>query len=136
MNTVIPYYWFDTSRVPHEVTKIREHESDAGKGRKIRCRGCEQIITDDAQRISVAGGHSHYRVNPSGIEFHFQCFNQAPGCSALGPATYEHTWFTGYRWQIAICNRCGEHLGWLYRGSSSFYGLISNKLICDVDDTG
>ena len=136
MDIVIPYYWFDTTRDPDAVAKVGEHEADIGQGKKIRCRDCEHVVTDDKQRIAVDNSHAHYRVNPSGIEYHFQCFGSAPGCAIAGPATSEHTWFTGYRWQIAVCNGCGEHLGWYFRGEGSFYGLITARLIHDADQPG
>jgi hypothetical protein len=132
MNTVIPCYWFDTTGNPDAVQKVRERDSDPGMGRKIRCRICGHVVTDEKQRISIENGHSHQRVNPSGIEYHFQCFREAPGCGALGQATLEHTWFAGFRWQIAVCSGCGEHLGWYFRGTESFYGLIAAKLIYET----
>lgn len=135
MSAVIPFYWFDTTGDPDAVEKIRQQQSDTGKRRKIRCRSCEHIVTDDSQRISVADSHTHNRSNPSGVEYRFQCFSNAPGCSAYGQATYEFTWFPGYRWQIAVCSACSEHLGWYFRGGSSFYGLISSRLIRDQDDS-
>ena len=131
MSAVIPYYWFDTTGDPDVVEKIREQETDAGKGRKLRCRSCAHIITDDNQRISVQQSHTHNRSNPSGVEYQFQCFSDAPGCSAHGQATYEFTWFSGYRWQIAVCAGCGDHLGWFFRGESSFFGLITARLVRD-----
>lgn len=135
MSAVIPWYWFDTTGDPDVVEKIRERQSDIGKGRKLRCRSCESVITDENQRISIEDNHTHSRSNPSGVEYQFQCFGNAPGCSAYGQATYEFTWFTGYRWQIALCSTCGEHLGWYFRGSPSFYGLISSRLLRDQDNS-
>ena len=34
--------------------------------------------------------------------------------SAPGPPqqSTEHSWFPGYAWTIALCTRCGAHLGW------------------------
>ena len=133
METVFPYYWFDTTGNPDTVDKVREHESETGRGQKIRCRSCEYIVTDHTQRIAIENNHSHYRINPSGVEFHFQCFSSAPGCGIIGPATSEHTWFAGYHWQIAICQGCGEHLGWYFRGESSFFGLITIRLIDETN---
>ena len=133
MSAVIPCYWFDTTGDPDLVEKIREQKSGYGKGGKLRCRCCAHVVTFDSQRISVADSHSHHRSNPSGMEYHFQCFSNAPGCSARGPATFEFTWFQGYRWQIAVCKGCSEHLGWYFRGPSSFYGLITARLIRDQD---
>ena len=40
----------------------------------------------------------------------------------------EHTWFAGFRWQVALCDGCGGHVGWWYLGDSSFVGLIATRL--------
>lgn len=133
MDTVFQVYFFDTAGDPDVVERIREQDTDTGKGKKLRCHSCENIVTDESQRISVENSHSHNRTNPSGIEYHFQCFGHAPGCSTIGTPTGEFTWFTGHKWQIAACNGCGEHLGWYFRGKSSFYGLITSRLISDSD---
>jgi len=135
MSAVIPFYWFDTTGDPDVVEKLREQEANTGKGKKLRCRSCEHIITDDSQRISIQDSHSHNRANPSGFEYQFQCFSDAPGCTACGQATYEFTWFPGHKWQIVVCNGCGEHLGWFFRGESTFYGLITSRLIPDQNDS-
>jgi len=75
------------------------------------------------------------RLIRGGIKFNFGCFQKAPGCSALGIATDEYTWFSGYKWQLAVCAGCGEHLGWLFRGESGFYGLITALLVPDDDSS-
>lgn len=136
MDTVASYFWFDTTAGPDVIEKIREQNTESEKGKKIRCRSCEHIITDDSQRISIADSHAHNRTNPNGIDYDFLCFNNAPGCSAFGQATYEYSWFAGHQWQVVVCNGCGEHLGWFFSGESFFYGLITGRLICDEDRSG
>ncbi|MFQ5659332.1 MAG: cereblon family protein [Gammaproteobacteria bacterium] len=137
MDMTIPWYCFDAASSDlDEVVKELSKPSDTGKGRKIRCRSCRHIITDDDQRISVHGSHTHNRSNPGGISFHFGCFQNAQGCSVFGSATAEYTWFTGYKWQIVLCRGCAEHLGWLFKGESSFYGLITARLTSDEDNSG
>ena len=131
MDIVIPQFLFDTTGDPDAVEKLRDQVEDRDQGRKLRCRSCNHNVTDDSLRISVNENHTHLRVNPGGFEYEFQCFSNAPGCSAFGQSTSDHTWFAGYRWQIAICNHCGEHLGWLFRGQSSFFGLITARIVAD-----
>ena len=77
------------------------------------------------------GQFIHYRTNPAGVTFEFGCYADAPGCSTLGEATTEHTWFPGYSWKLAVCQGCGEHLGWLFKGDDSFYGLIQDRLVSE-----
>lgn len=125
-------YWFDTTSSDLlELEKTEHKSSTTDRGKRLRCRLCEHVITFENQRVFVEGNHEHIRNNPHGYEFHFECFQNAPGCSTFGEVTAEHSWFRGYKWQIAICAECGEHLGWLFRGETSFYGLISVRLIME-----
>lgn len=99
-----------------------------GRRGPLLCAACGHRVTYESERIPVAGSHYHTHTNPAGIVYHIGCFRYAPGCSMLGRATQEHTWFSGYRWQIAVCANCGEHLGWLFQNGSEFHGLITARL--------
>lgn len=121
-------------RTPSSLTKVRVKKStrDETANREKRaliCKACGHNITSDEERISVNGLHVHTRINPGGFEFTFNCFRNAPGCRQVGTSSYEHTWFAGYCWQIAVCAGCGEHLGWLFRNGTVFYGLIEDRLV-------
>jgi hypothetical protein len=118
-----------TSRGPDAAIDRKEESTRAGPGARLRCRACGNPITDNGQRRSVDGSHSHTRTNPAGVQFTFGCFREAPGCRCLGAASTEHTWFTGCRWRIAACGGCGEHLGWSFDGAESFFGLILMRLV-------
>ena len=134
MTTTYPWYWFDTTS--SDIRKLEKTSRKAGaadKGRRLRCRICEHVITFETLRVSIDGSHEHIRSNPHGCEFHFECFENAPGCSTFGSATAEHSWFRGCKWQIAVCGECGEHLGWLFHGDINFYGLISVRLVREGD---
>ncbi len=112
---------------------LEEKEEDTGKGRRLLCSACGNAITTQDQGFSVNGSHEHTHTNPHGITYHIGCFRQASGCGHVGPATDEYTWFPGYRWQVAVCGNCGEHVGWLFRGSGgdSFHGLILARLVSE-----
>ena len=130
MAATFPLYLFDTTSSDLEKLEKTAHKrADTGRGKKLRCRICEHVITFENMRVSIEGSTEHIRSNPHGYEFHFECFQDAPGCSTVGSATTEYTWFRGYKWQLAICGGCGEHLGWLFRGDKNFYGLISMRLL-------
>ncbi|XP_058811692.1 protein cereblon-like [Topomyia yanbarensis] len=49
------------------------------------------------------------------------------------PST-DFSWFPGYSWQIAICNRCNNHIGWKYIATKrsnkpkKFYGLCGKSI--------
>jgi hypothetical protein len=107
-----------------------EDEVADSSGGSIRCRNCGLTITSRDQEIAVNGSHTHTFFNPAGIVFELGCFRSAPGCLAAGQASSEFTWFSGYVWRFGLCQNCLDHLGWYYEGQgSSFYGLITNKLL-------
>ena len=97
----------------------------------IVCRHCSQLITRPADRILKDGLHRHTFANPVGVVYEIGCFNSAPGCRSVGPATDEFTWFSGYLWRVAICAKCLTHLGWHFisTGGHGFHGLILDRLI-------
>jgi len=95
----------------------------------ILCRACSHTITTGDQQIEVAGSHRHTFFNPVGIVYELGCFARAPGCSLAGEASAEFSWFAGYVWRIALCGKCGIHLGWRFQSAEmSFYGLILSHL--------
>ena len=93
-------------------------------------------MTATSARIEVAGAHEHTKRNPGGFEFRIGCFRAAPGCVPWGDACAEHTWFAGYAWQIALCRRCGSHLGWGFEGGDRFYGLVVARLRMEEEGPG
>jgi ribosomal protein L40E len=99
--------------------------------RPIRCRACDARISESSHAISVDGSHRHVFQNPGGLVFEIVCFRRADGCDSLGAPTFEATWFSAHSWSIAVCRRCGAHLGWAYwhTGELRFWGLIVERLI-------
>jgi hypothetical protein len=96
----------------------------------ILCRACGSRITSVAAMIAVSGSHRHRFTNPAGVTYQIGCFSAAEGCLVYGEPTQEHTWFKGYDWSFAFCQRCHHHLGWHYQSSGvSFFGLILDNLI-------
>jgi hypothetical protein len=96
----------------------------------IVCRACAAAVTRPQEAVAMAGAHRHTFANPHGIVFEIACFADAPGCTQVGAATDEFTWFAGYDWRIAICGTCHEHLGWRFQADGGgFYGLIVDRLI-------
>lgn len=82
--------------------------------RRLLCAWCRAPVTTVGERIEVAGAHLHAFVNPVGVRYEISCFRRAPGCVALGRPSAEFSWFPGMAWQVGICRRCREHLGWRY----------------------
>ena len=91
----------------------------------LRCAACDHRITDRGYRSEMGGAHEHTFVNPAGFSFRIGCFIAAPGCKHAGTPSEAFSWFPGWKWQIAICDNCHTHLGWLFRcGGEQFHGLI------------
>lgn len=98
----------------------------------LHCRRCLNPITPEAARITVNGAHQHAFANPHGLVFDIGCFQIAEGCSSVGIPTDEFTWFSGYRWRVALCRGCMLHMGWQFNtssGSGRFFGLILDHLV-------
>mgnify|MGYP000868635858 FL=1 len=105
---------------------------DSGDGgRRILCRACSQTVTMEQTRTERGGSHRHVFANPHGYVYDLALFNAAPGCATEGPRSTEFPWFAGCSWQVAVCRRCGAHLGWRFvplSGGAAFYGLIADRL--------
>ena len=89
------------------------------------CAACDHRITERAYRREMSGAREHTFVNPAGYEFRIGCFVAAPGCAHTGVPSEAFSWFPGWRWQVAICQRCHAHLGWIFRlAGEQFHALI------------
>jgi hypothetical protein len=95
----------------------------------IVCGSCAQPITTSSEHISVNGRHLHEFMNPDGQRFVVACFSRASALLTSGEPSSVWTWFPGYTWQIALCQGCTTHLGWIYVAQAElFYGLIWDRL--------
>lgn len=110
---------------------VTEEDSDMGaqNSNQLVCHVCNRLITSRDQRISVLGRQVYSKVNPAGFAYHFVCYSNAPGCIVAGEPCLEHSWFSGYAWQVASCQQCLEHLGWYFTGETRFYGLIKGRVV-------
>ena len=117
-----------------QITPETESPADAEEKTDdaLYCAGCGHLVTRTRWKIAVGnGGGGRIFTNPMGITFHVVCFAEAPGATAEGDPTDEHTWFPGYLWNFALCRGCGGHLGWHFRqevGGDRFFGLVKNRL--------
>jgi hypothetical protein len=112
------------SRAPAPADQRRAAPESA-----ILCATCGQTITRERERIRILEAHEHRFMNPVGSLFHIGCFAHAEGCLPIGAASADYPWFPGFAWRIALCARCGEHLGWLFEaGDRSFFGLRLDRL--------
>lgn len=97
----------------------------------IVCGGCEHPVTSRDLAVEIAGQHRHTRINPANVIYRVRCFSRAEGCLGHGEVTERFSWFAGYAWQIALCERCAMHLGWLFTSAEgpAFAGLIADRII-------
>jgi len=116
----------DSNYLTNKKTDLKATHDEAG----IYCKHCHNRITHPSNSIEVNGTHHHVFANPEGHNFEIGVYANAE-CLVISPAMLEHTWFTGYTWQIVICAECQSHLGWKYtkQGSPAFYGLILKMLV-------
>lgn len=55
------------------------------------------------------------------------------------PST-EFSWFPGYAWQIAVCNKCSSHIGWKFLAVNrnlrprTFFGLSCKYMMVSAED--
>jgi hypothetical protein len=74
-------------------------------------------------------------ANPLGLVFELVLVTKADSLVYIGALTTEHTWFSGYAWQVALCAGCTTHLGWRYEAAEAdrspqlFYGLLRRELV-------
>lgn len=112
---------------PVSMPEIETSDTDKSA---LLCVACQAIITFESENIEVNGSFSHSFANPHGLFFDISCYRNAPGCINSAESSSEFTWFRGYDWQVAACQNCMNHLGWLFTSSANrFYGLISDQLI-------
>jgi len=116
---------------PESYTGEEPEEIETEGKRYILCRQCRHMIATPEEGTWVNGSHRHTFANPVGVVYEIGCFNTAPGCRSIGPATDEFTWFSGYLWRVAICGKCLTHLGWHFisTGGHGFHGLILDRLV-------
>lgn len=116
-----------------DLQKIIEAESqddsNPEKHPVLICRSCNHKITSEDRKIEISGSHRHTFFNPAGIVYELGCFSNAPGCAVLGELSAEFSWFPGFLWKVALCSKCGVHMGWQFQsGDLYFYGLILLQL--------
>jgi hypothetical protein len=96
----------------------------------IRCGRCGYGLARRSARTEVDGKHVHTFVNPQGIQYTFGCWTEAPGCRGCGEQSTFFSWFAGFAWRIALCARCGTHVGWSFHAETrAFVGLIADRIV-------
>jgi len=102
-------------------------------GRSFHCLHCGLAVSSSDRLLEIEGKVRHLFTNPMGIVCDLVTFISCPGATPLGSPTMEHTWFAGYRWRLALCRGCGNHLGWHYEAEPNLrpvelWGLLMAHL--------
>lgn len=99
------------------------------------CSNCNAMISTSDQLVKIGGTSRHRFVNPAGVNCEFLTLRSCHGVIADGPATEEYSWFSGYRWRLAFCLQCFQHLGWHYEAIRAwnrpvaFWGVLLDHLV-------
>jgi len=137
INPINPIHFFrelepDSGRGQPAVDTDEETlEAPPDGGAPILCRLCGQVVSRADQRMTVEGQHRHTFANPHGLVFEIGCFRTAVGCRHMGKPTADFSWFSGFKWRLAVCSKCLSQVGWLFTslGSDGFHGLILDRLV-------
>jgi hypothetical protein len=120
----------DAARSP-----TRDPEPAVRQASRLLCRSCRTPISDrDAIFSPGAGPPVQVFTNPHGRVFPVLTLKHAESLVFVGPPSLEYTWFSGYAWQVALCARCVNHLGWRFEAAAGgtppiFFGLLRAELV-------
>ena len=119
-----------TNTGTHFESKKNAEQKEKLQKRGVYCKHCQAKISHPSHAIEIQGAYQHRFTNPEGMTFDIGLYNQAE-CLAVSEPIHEHSWFSGYAWQIVVCHQCRSHLGWSYsnKHSPNFYGLILNRIL-------
>jgi hypothetical protein len=99
------------------------------------CAACGTKITDPSAVFGPGGAPSvQVFTNPAGKVCRVMTVLRAESLLLAGPAVSEYSWFPGWAWRIALCARCGAHLGWRFEAEAGgspplFFGLLVSALV-------
>lgn len=115
------------------------------------CKRCRTRIACYSDIFAMAKGNVNVNYcNPAGYIHETLTVHKTIDDSARiveRPST-EFSWFPGYAWQIAVCNKCSSHIGWKFIAVTknlkpkTFFGLSCKSLVVspdvkkDADDGG
>ena len=117
-----------------EERQTRHDSATAERVRKsFACRRCGTAVSD-TDALFPKDGEGAVRVfsNPYGLLCEILTLRRAENLVAVGPPTWEFTWFAGYAWEIVLCQGCQTHLGWRFSGDGEpreFWGLLRDGLV-------
>jgi len=100
-------------------SEIGENQSKA-----YRCTGCKSVITYSDRLVALLGDNWHRFRYSAGVFCELFTFSSCPGAFNIGHPNENYSWFPGYGWSFALCQKCGNHLGWHYKASSRLSEIV------------
>ena len=117
-------------RDPSSVASTATQSAEVVARVPVVCASCRAPLTYRDLGRAVDGAHEHTFFNPAGVVYALRCFESAAGARTVGNPDLAFSWFAGWAWQIALCGRCGAHVGWRWeKGGASFVGLVTTAVL-------
>jgi hypothetical protein len=90
--------------------------TNGGRSKAYKCSVCKSVISYSNRLVAVLGKKWHRMKYSAGDAFcELFTFSSCPGALNIGDPNEGYSWFPGYVWSLALCRRCGNHLGWHYK---------------------
>ncbi|GIL75511.1 hypothetical protein Vretifemale_5288, partial [Volvox reticuliferus] len=103
----------------------------------LACKYCGATVAHCSSALLMSSeGAGGAFVNAHGYVHDIATFRVVQGLSYQGQPETAHSWFPGYAWTIANCERCSDHLGWRFTACSEglrpsvFWGLRRSAILC------
>uniref|UniRef100_A0A1B6E425 Protein cereblon n=2 Tax=Clastoptera arizonana TaxID=38151 RepID=A0A1B6E425_9HEMI len=121
------------------IQRLRVELSLLQKMEVLCCKHCRVQIGShkDVFSMSVEGPQGTY-VNPGGYIHETLTLYQVESVIVFGTPSTDFSWFPGYAWSLAKCERCHIHLGWKFTATSNklmpkqFWGLCRSSLTIEL----
>ncbi|CAM9457977.1 unnamed protein product [Scytosiphon promiscuus] len=97
---------------------------EKSRRRALCCSGCGMGVAWEGDVFTLPGaeGVVGAYVNPMGYVHQTVTVRDARNLVLMGTPEEEHTWFPGYAWTAAYCERCPHHLGWRFTAVNRGHG--------------
>jgi cereblon len=97
----------------------------------LSCSSCEAPLSTLASLVAISdeGASGGRYVNPAGqVHDLLTVADVVPNAVALeGEPSAEFSWFPGFKWTVAVCVRCRQHLGWQFTADENARGEAASE---------
>eukprot|EP00049_Salpingoeca_infusionum_P019585 m.362536 g.362536 ORF g.362536 m.362536 type:complete len:376 (+) comp20623_c0_seq1:137-1264(+) len=84
----------------------------------LSCSQCGTVLTQRCSTYQVDAELFETHVNPHGFVHQVIAASTCQNVLVASSPTLRDTWFSGYTWEILMCNSCFQHIGWKYQNAS------------------